>query len=374
MLSPELFLYKEVDSMNKYRVAVYAISKNEEKFADKWLESMREADEIYVTDTGSEDRTVEKLRKGGVKVQTIRLPKWRFDTARNISLSYVPMNVDICVCTDLDELFEKGWRQLLENAWTKNTSRLKYTYTWSFNTDGSPGTVFMGDKIHSRKGFRWVYPVHEVLMYESEKPYHCVSEPEIHLNHYPDALKPRSQYLELLFLAVKENPDNDRNVHYLGRELMYYGKWNKSIEALKMHLKMPSAQWKEERAASMRYIARCYKALKNYKEAESWLYKAIAEAPYVREAYMEMAFLAYELRKWPLVYGMTAEALSIKEKSMTYINESFCWDFSPYDMAAVSAFNLGMYKRAYQYVRTALEIAPKNERLINNERIIRKYI
>ena len=44
--------------MNKYKVCVYAISKNEEKFVSRWVESMKEADEIYVLDTGSTDNTV----------------------------------------------------------------------------------------------------------------------------------------------------------------------------------------------------------------------------------------------------------------------------------------------------------------------------
>ena len=33
--------------MNKYKIVVYAISKNEEKFVDRWVDSMQEADEIY---------------------------------------------------------------------------------------------------------------------------------------------------------------------------------------------------------------------------------------------------------------------------------------------------------------------------------------
>ncbi len=46
------------------------------------------------------------------------------------------------------------------------------------------------------------------------------------LNHYPDKNKSRSSYLPLLELSVKEDPEDDRNMHYLGREYMYYGRWN----------------------------------------------------------------------------------------------------------------------------------------------------
>ena len=55
--------------MNKYKVVVYAICKNEEKFIQRWYESMKEADNIYVLDTGSTDDTVSKLKDLGVKVK-----------------------------------------------------------------------------------------------------------------------------------------------------------------------------------------------------------------------------------------------------------------------------------------------------------------
>ena len=55
--------------MNKYKVCVYAIALNESKFVDRWVDSMQEADQIYVLDTGSIDDTVEKLQKRGVNVK-----------------------------------------------------------------------------------------------------------------------------------------------------------------------------------------------------------------------------------------------------------------------------------------------------------------
>jgi glycosyltransferase involved in cell wall biosynthesis len=59
--------------MNKYKICVYAICKNEAHFVDRWMDSMQEADEIYVTDTGSTDETVEKLRSRGAIVNIIKL-------------------------------------------------------------------------------------------------------------------------------------------------------------------------------------------------------------------------------------------------------------------------------------------------------------
>ena len=36
--------------MGKYKVCVYAICKNEEQFADRWMDSMSEADHVVVPD------------------------------------------------------------------------------------------------------------------------------------------------------------------------------------------------------------------------------------------------------------------------------------------------------------------------------------
>ena len=99
------------------KICVYAISKNEEKFVKRWTESMKEADEIYVLDTGSTDNTVKILKENNVHVKIREIIPWRFDVARNESLNLVPLDTDICVCTDLDEVFEKGWRKRLEEAW-----------------------------------------------------------------------------------------------------------------------------------------------------------------------------------------------------------------------------------------------------------------
>lgn len=50
------------------KIVVYAIAKNEAQFVRRWMESMSEADEIVVLDTGSTDETPELLRALGAKV------------------------------------------------------------------------------------------------------------------------------------------------------------------------------------------------------------------------------------------------------------------------------------------------------------------
>ena len=357
--------------MSKKKICVYAISKNEEKFVKRWYESVKEADSVYVLDTGSTDKTVSILKDLGANVSVKEIKPWRFDVARNESLKLVPEDCDICVCIDIDEVISKGWRKKLEEIWDDNTNHLRYIYNWSHDDNGKPLVSFYYEKIHARYGFKWIHPVHEVLEFSKEKEVFKTTD-EIVVDHYPDSTKSRSNYLPLLELSVKENPDNDRNMHYLGREYMFHGKYNEAIDTLIKHLNLKSATWKDERCASMRFIARCYKYLKRYDEAKMWLDKAINEAPYLRDPYVERAMLEYELNNYQDVKKYCLLALEIKNHTKTYINEPFSWNYTIYDLLSISEFYLGNIESSLKWINKATEIEPNNERLINNKKIIQQ--
>ena len=357
-----------------YKIAVYAISKNEEKFVKRWYNSMSEADEIFVLDTGSEDNTVSLLKELGANVVTKKITPWRFDVARNESLNLIPNDFDICVCTDLDEVFTPGWRKKLENLWNDKITRLRYNYNWSFDDYGRPAVNFYIEKIHARYNYKWIHPVHEVLKYTGDDKEELITTDDFTLNHYPDSTKSRSSYLPLLELSVKEEPNNDRNMHYLGREYMYYGRWNDCIDTLIKHLQLKNATWKDERAASMRFIARSYKALNRYDEAKMWLDKAILEAPYLRDAYVERAILEYQLKNWELVDAYCNKALRIKIHTKSYINEIFSFDHTIYDLLSISKFYQDDFELSLFYSNKAIAISPNDSRLLNNNSIIKNYI
>ncbi len=356
--------------MGRYKICVYAICKNEEKFVDRWMDAVSEADLVVVSDTGSTDQTVSKLRSRGALVYEDTISPWRFDDARNAAMDHIPDDVDICVSNDLDEIFEPGWRRKLEEAWRPNHTRARYLFTWSHKPDGQPDKQFPMEKIHRRKGFRWVHPVHEVLAYKGPDKEEVVFVKGMVLNHYPDLSKPRSQYLPLLELSAKENPTDDRTIFWLGREYMYYGKHDQSIETLKRHLQLPGALWDVERSASMRYIAKCYQAKNDITEAKRWLYRAIAECSVIREPYHDMARLGYILNDWPLTFMMVEKGLAVTMQIGGYLLEPSSWGYSLYDLGAIACYQLGLYKKARDYARKAYDLEPADQRLKNNLMLI----
>ena len=349
-----------------YKICIYAICKNEEKFVKRWYESIKDADYICVLDTGSTDNTLNELKKLNIICESKIINPWRFDIARNESMNLIPKDTDICICLDLDEVILPGWREELLKLWNKHVTRVSYNYNWKLDSNNNPLVSFYSDKIHAYNKYTWIYPVHEILKYDDKSDEVTYITNNITINHYPDSKKSRNSYLKLLELSIKENPNNDRNMHYLGREYMYYKKWNKSINTLIKHLNLKTSTWKDERSASMRFISRCYSNLGRYEEARMWLNKAIKETPYLREPYTEMMILEYNLKNYDKAIKYGKKALKIKQHVKTYINEVFAWDETIYDILSICEYNLGNINSGLRYIKKAIKINPDNKRINEN--------
>jgi tetratricopeptide (TPR) repeat protein len=341
------------------KIAVYTIAKNEEQFVARWAESCKEADYRFILDTGSTDSTVSLATSLGVEVSVASISPWRFDDARNTSLALLPDDADICVALDMDEVLLPGWREALETI-KPETTRPRYQYTWSWTEDGKPGLQYGGDKIHSRHGYRWKHPVHEVLVADRIDEVQEWTSLEIH--HHPDNTKSRGQYFPLLELATQEDPWDDRNAFYLGREYFFHGMYDKAAAELKRHLSLPKAVWAPERAASMRYIAKC-----EPENAREWYGQAIALTEGLRrEPIVELAQYYYDRGDFQNCYWQCLDALKIVEKPLDYLCEEFAWNELPYDLAAISAWNLGFKEEAAKYGEQAAALKPSDERLARN--------
>lgn len=336
------------------KVAIYTIAKDEEQFVERWFNSANNADGLFILDTGSSDKTVAIAESLGITVDTFVVDPWRFDDARNASLTMIPNDYDMCIALDMDEVLVDGWRNQLE-AVSVGITRPRYEYTWSWDGD-NPGLVYGGDKIHARNGYEWKHPVHEVLSpTEVERQEWC----ELKIHHYPDDTKSRGQYFPLLELAVTEDPDDDRNSHYLAREYFFHDRLEDSELEFKRHLSLSKSVWGPERAQSCRYL---YKITNNV----SWLNQAVAEAPGRREALVDLAFHYYGLEKWSECLCAAIEALKIKHRPLEYLSEAFAWGALPEDLAAISAYRMGYFYEAKHHGLNAMILSPVDKRLVNN--------
>lgn len=348
------------------KICVYAIAKNEKKFIERWYNSVKEADYICVLDTGSTDGSQDVFKNLGIIFQEKNYKTFRFDTARNDSMKLIPSDTDMCVCVDLDEVFETGWTTIIKQNWNHSIDQIRYRYTWNFNADGSEGVVFFADKIHKHKLFKWTNPVHEILTPLNNLQPNIITFDNIQLNHHADNSKSRSSYLPLLELSVKENPNNDRNVHYLGREYMFCKQYDKAIKTLKKHLSLPTSTWKTERSASYRYIANCYKEKHDIINQERHLMKAIIEDNSIREPYYDLALMYFENKDYIKAIFTFNEMFKIKKRELNYMSSPVCWDYSSFDYLSLCYYEIKDYLNAILSVQKALSLSPKNKRLKHN--------
>lgn len=345
------------------KIAVYTIALNEEKHVERWYNSVKDADYILIADTGSTDRTVEIAKSLGINIVNVLIKPFRFDTSRNAALAAIPADIDFCISLDMDEVLTEGWREdidtlpLLE---PNQSAILRTTLTWNFKEDGTPGLQYGADRVHSRWGVLWRQPAHEIIStygdYEEQRGWVGFG-----IHHLADATKSRGQYLGMLKMAVEESPYSDRNAFYYARELYFYGKYAEAAKEFKRHLELPTAVWKPERAASLRYLSICEPI-----NAITHLIKAVATDPSRREPKVALAQEYYKLSDWKNCYKWSMEALQIEEKPLDYMCEEFAWDHTPWDLAALAAYNLGKYEESYIYGAKAVELSPNETRLQDN--------
>jgi tetratricopeptide (TPR) repeat protein len=165
-----------------------------------------------------------------------------------------------------------------------------------------------------------------------------------------------------LEIAVQEDPQDDRNAHYLAREYFFNGQNDKAEAEFKRHLALPTARWNAERAQSYRYL---YKISNN----PHHLQYAVGEDPERREAYVDLAFHYYMEEDWQRCLEYAKQALAITEKPLAYLVEGYAWGALPHDLAAVAAYKLGYYHEAKYHGNEALKLSPYEDRLVDNLRV-----
>ena len=346
------------------KITVYAIAKNEELHVDRWFNSVKDADAVFVLDTGSTDSTYTRLKELAAEhqhltVSRIEIPQFRFDTARNIALSHASIGADLLVTSDLDEVFEEGAFDKIREHVRDNPPSEYTAYSinmvYSTDGDGNPGIVYAREAVHTTNLY-WKYPVHELLT--AEQP-HTVSHIDVNTYHVPDTAKVRN-YLPLLELAQNENPDDPRCVQYLGREYMYTGQYFEAIQWLKKHITMePHGPF---RCESAMYLGDCYFNLNGsveeaLDEAEAWYLRAASEYNSAREPYCRLAKLYYDCGQWESAIGVIRSAFRITEipEARMIVDSQYYTGIWCEHMLAASYYNNGQVEAARRVVESILQ-------------------
>lgn len=124
----------------------------------------------------------------------------------------------------------------------------------------------------------------------------------------------------------------------------------------------------------MRFIAICYKELNRLEEAIMYLKKSIEITPDLRESYVLLGTLYYEMKDYSLSIEYLEKASKITNKTLTYINEEYAWNETIYDILSLNYFYIGNLTKSLENIDIALKINPLNKRILKNKEIIKSLI
>jgi tetratricopeptide (TPR) repeat protein len=357
------------------KIAAYFIFKDERENARELAQCLKEADATFALDTGSSDGTAEILREEGVQVfnwptvQDLSAPNaFRFDEARNRLLEYIPEDFDVCAAIDCDERFRPGWRAAIERGWTPEGTHGRYRYNL-FDADGQLLRYSLYDRIHARKGARWIHAAHETVAFDRE-PVH-VYLPDLILDHKRNWDAPRGYYLELIRLAAREEPDDWRVQFMLGRDLLVLGDPREAAEQLEMVLAMDRKGVFE--AEALKCMVSAQQRLGNLELAAKYADDMIRANPTSRDGYVTAARIAQSRGDWPGAYMYATTALRLNASPLAE-TDAVAFGALPWDIAASGAAGIGLFTEALTLARKALEFSPDDERIAENVRKLEKIV
>ena len=338
------------------KIATYTIAKNEIIHCERWAKATKGSDYRIVVDTGSTDGTQEKLRELGVTVYQVRIQPFRFDVARNIALGLVPEDADVCLILDMDEVPEPTFYDKVRKKWQPGAN-----LGWiSMDT----GQKWERDRLHSRDGFVWKYPCHEVQLWYGEGEPLGIDIKNAVIKHEPDQSKSRGYYLEMLKMAVKENPTDARMWTYMCREYYFNGLWEDVIRSAERQLECKG--WEIENAAVCRWAGEASHHLGKAEQATEWFDKGVQLLPREGEPWYGVAIDAYRKNNWSKCLDASINALE-RSRSTHYCYEAAIWDWKAYDLASISSYNLNHIQEAIAFAEESVKgNGPETERIQRN--------
>ena len=345
------------------KIAVYTISKNEEKHAEKFMQHCRDADLVVIGDTGSTDDTTTIIQDNGGHVVNVTVSPWRFDTARNTVLSLLPSDIDICLALDLDEFIMPGWRDKIEAGFDpEKHTRVKFCYIHNFNPDGTYRHVAVKDFFHCRHDYLWQHRVHELLYYYGKQET-IVTLPDITVEHRQDMDKSRKQYLQLLEVEAKDKNTTPRHIFWLGREYTIHSRWAEAVQPLMQFVDMPDT-WNVEVSHAYRYLAKALSHLNLPNKALVAHLDSVRIASDQREPWVDLSWYHYFRKEWAQAYVAAKHALTITQKQEHYLISAEAWGYKIYELAATCAMRLNLQQEAIQLIKRAIAICPDNPHLM----------
>lgn len=373
--------------------SVCLIARNEEKCLPRAVVSLqdfqRRGGEVCLVDTGSTDKTAQIARDAGWKVEevgekflfTVTAQQatdvnakfivggenpvlkegdkiFDFGSARNYAAAMAL--TDIVSMMDCDESFTTLDIDAINGFILQGFNQFEYQFVFSHLSDGTPGLQFRQSKMYDRRKMHWNGIIHEILTGTGRVKY--LDNSILLLEHYQNVETDRSGYLRGLALDCFLHPENDRQSHYFGRELLWSVRWQSAIKELTRHVFM--YRWPAEQAQSLIHIGEAHALLQEFKLAvEAW-HKAISIDAGRRSAFIHLAD-HYQRVKDPLRVKIYARACLEVPLSDYYANDVSHYKEVPHEMLYWAYAHLNEREKGKEEFKKAFVFNPDNPKYLH---------
>jgi len=320
-------------------------------------------DEIVIVDTGSVDNTVDIVKKFTDKVFNF---KWIDDFAAARNYSFAQCTCDLILWLDSDDhLLPKDVEQLKAIDYS-NKQIIVCNYDYAQDEYGNCLSVVPRERIVKRSlNLQWQQRIHEYLPITVE-----IYNSGIQTPHHSKQHGTSERNLAILEKIVEEDPNVSRNLYYLGKEYMDFGRQDEGLKYLSLFVEKPDAFWEDVYQAYYDIAAYYFNKgdEKNFKEN---VYKSILIEERRAEPYYLLGLWYMNRQQWSKAihwYELAAKTKRPPELLACYRPEYST--YLPYLNLAVSYNALGDLKKAYECNKKVLEYRPQDSRALNNDKIL----
>lgn len=390
--------------MSKPKFSIVCITKQGAKTLPKLFDSLKEfisrGGEIVVVSTGSTDNTIEVAKSAGAVVHEVGLAfvetidselarninnrfivggeepivkegakLFNFAEARNYATSLATN--DFIFTVDDDEFMHLDIDKI-NNLIDQGVEQFEYNFVFAFAPDQN-GQInrycrriveFTQSKAYDRRKISWKGVVHENLYTDVNVNRTYVGEDTIFLGHAQEQGKDhRGNYIVGLALDCYNNPQSDRNSHYLAREMMWLNRPKSALKEFERHIAMN--RWPAERAQSMIYCGDIHGLLGDVEKQKECYLKAFDIDSNRREALLKLANVYLNNKNYQAAISYATATLQIPHNAY-YANDMRDYRDHPHSIIYRAAGWLGNIGMAQHHLMECLRFEPFNERYIDD--------
>lgn len=265
------------------KISLCMIVKNEEKYIKQCLDSaLPIVDNIVVTDTGSDDSTINILREFGDSIKVVE-HKWKndFSEARNISLQH--SEGDWIFIMDADEKLICDKEKLIDFLSTTKTSAFRvpiYNLLSSGRVERSVAMI----RVFKNDGARYIGALHEQLIINGKPALSDIIDENvckiIHYGYLRSTFEGKDKTkrnVTIIRSEIKKNPDNAFNWYNLGVMNMIDEKYEEALDNFINSNKLRKGRVYGFESNMVLRMAQCLWTLKSYKMCKDLIEEAIKD-------------------------------------------------------------------------------------------------